>query len=62
MRMGKIGIVVVSILAIITMGVIFAFLYVLNICKTEIWERIIFKDGKRNNKQTKIPNKEEKKL
>ena len=60
--MGKIGIVVVSILAIITLGVIFAFLYVLNICKIEIWERIIFKDGKRNNKQTKIPNQKEKKL
>lgn len=60
--MGKIGIVVVSILAIITLGVIFAFLYVLNICKNEIWERIIFKDGKRNNKQTKIPNQKEKKF
>ena len=60
--MGKIGIVVVSILAIITLGVIFAFLYILNICKNEIWERIIFKDGKRTNKQAKIPNQKEKKL
>ena len=59
--MGKIGITLLSILAIIVLGAILAFLIVLNIYKDEIWERVVFKDGKRSARQAKIPNKKEKK-
>ena len=33
-------------MAIIVLGAIFAFLFILNIFKDEIWERVVFKDGK----------------
>lgn len=60
--MGKIGIIFVGIVAVIVLGAILAFLFVLNILKDEIWGRIIFKDGKRNTRQTKISNKKKKRF
>lgn len=58
--MWKIGIIFVDVMAIVVLGAIFAFLFALNIHKEEIWERVVFKDGKRNARQTKVPNKEKK--
>ena len=60
--MWKIGIILFWIVAMMVLGAIFAFLFALSIHKSEIWERVVFKDGKRSVRQTKIPNKKEKKL